>query len=232
MRSIKAVFEKQVRDMIKNKAVLIQFVVFPLVALVFTLLIARPDEHIEDGMFVAMMAAAFAGMTLVLTSSAVIAEEKEEGSLRFLMMAGVKPHQYLLGIIAAFLVFAVLTALLFAAVGQMWGMDLLTFVVVMTLGSAASMVVGATIGLLSPNQQAAAGLGMPVAMLLGFGPMVAMFNDTAERIFNVFYTQQISVVVDDLSASALTPVLIILANLAVLTALFGWAYRSRGLSLA
>ena len=79
------------------------------------------------------------------------------------------------------------------------------------------------------NQQAAAGLSMPVAVIVGFTPMIAGFNDTVEKFARVLYTQQINVIVSDFSAGLLKPLLVITANIAVFTVLFVIAYKKKGL---
>jgi ABC-2 type transport system permease protein len=60
--------------------------------------VAKADPGIPNSMFVTQFSTIFAGMTLVTTVCTLIAEDKEKKSLRFLIMAGVKPQEYLLGI--------------------------------------------------------------------------------------------------------------------------------------
>ena len=73
MRSIKAIFTKQARDMLKNPMVLVMFIIFPAVALVMTQLIAKSNDDIPNNMFVTMMSAIFAGMGLITSASGIIA---------------------------------------------------------------------------------------------------------------------------------------------------------------
>ena len=103
------------------------------------------------------------------------------------------------------------------------------FIAVMMLGAVASILLGSTIGIISKNQQASIGLAMPLAMLLGFSPMIAMFNDTAKKIFGILYTHQLNVVVNDFSAALTKPLLVMLANIVVLLVLFVAAYTKKGL---
>ena len=229
MRPVKAVFVKQVIDLVRNWAVLIQVVVFPLVALVFTELVAKADEGIPDTMFVTMFAAVFAGMSMTITASSILAEDRETGALRFLVMAGVKPHQYLAGVGGVLLVISAAVAVVFALLGGFSGTTFVVFVAVMWLGSAASVILGATLGLLAKNQQAALGLAMPLAMVVGFVPMLTLFNDTIAKAFAWLYTQQVNVVANDLTGSLARPVLVIGANMVVLVVLFGLVYRRKGL---
>ncbi|MCL2632007.1 MAG: ABC transporter permease [Coriobacteriia bacterium] len=230
MRSAKAIFIRQATDLFKNRLVMVQYIIFPVVAFIFTEMVAKADESIPDYMFVSMFAAIFAGMTLVATTAGVIAEDRENKSLRFLIMAGVKPHEYLLGIGGVILAASFLVSLAFALMGGFSAANFARFLTIMMLSSTASILLGASIGMLVRNQQAATAIGMPVAMILGFGPMLAMFNTTVEKIFSFFYTQQLNVVANDFTVDLTKPITIVLVNIAFLLVLFTVAYRKKGLS--
>jgi ABC-2 type transport system permease protein len=229
MRSIKAIFIKHALEMFKNRMVLIQFAVFPIIAFAMTELVAKADETIPDTMFVMMFAAIFAGMIMLTTTTGLIAEDKEHKSLRFLIMAGVKPYEYLLGMGGVLLSANLLISCVFALMGGFDSRGFIQFLCVMTLGSAASILLGASIGILSKNQQAATAISMPVAMALGFCPIFTIFNETASKLFSIFYTQQMGVVVNDFTGDIVKPILIILSNIAVLTVLFTLVYKKKGL---
>jgi ABC-2 type transport system permease protein len=229
MSSIKAIFIKQAKDMFKNPMVLVMFIIFPAVALIMTQLIAKSNDDIPANMFVTMMSAIFAGMGLVTAASAVISEDIERKSLRFLIIAGVQPHEYLIGTGGFFLVAGTVTSILFALIGDFTLIETLKFLAIMITGTASSIILGAAIGMLSKNQQAATSLGMPVAVIIGFTPMIAAFNDTIAKVAGVLYTQQINVVVNDFSVSLLRPLLVIVANIIVFTGLFIFAYMKKGL---
>jgi len=229
MRSIKAIFIKQAKDMIKNPSVLVMFIVFPAVALIMTELIAKSNQDIPNNMFVTMMAAIFAGMGLVTSSCAVIAEDIERKSLRFLIIAGVKPHQYLIGTGGFFLIAGAITSVVFALIGDFTITETIKFLSVMIAGSATSIVLGALIGMLSKNQQAATALSMPIAVIIGFTPMVASFSETVEKYASILYTQQINVIVNDFSANFAQALMVIGINIVVLLMLFIITYRKKGL---
>jgi len=229
MRSIKAIFIKQAKDMFKNPMVLVMFIIFPAVALIMTELVAKSNNAIPPNMFVTMMAGIFAGMALITATAGVIAEDIERKSLRFLVMAGVRPHQYLLGAGGFLLLAGTVTSVIFALIGDFTGTEIIKFLVVMVLGVAASIILGASIGMLSKNQQAASAISMPIAVIIGFAPMIASFNKTVARFAGVLYTQQINVIVNDFSAGLFRPVLVIALNIAVLTVIFVIAYRKKGL---
>jgi ABC-2 type transport system permease protein len=229
MKSVKAIFTKQRQDMLKNPMILINFIIFPAVALLMTQLVAKGNDDIPNNMFVTMMSAIFAGMGLITVVSGAIAEDIERKSLRFLVIAGVKPHQYLLGMSGCFLLGGTIASAAFALIGDFSMQEALKFLAVMITGVAASVMLGATIGIWSKNSQSAGSLGMPAAILVGFTPMIAAFNETVEKLAGFLYTQQINVIVNDFSVSLWKPLLMIASNIAVLTVLFVIAYRKKGL---
>ncbi|MCL1912455.1 MAG: ABC transporter permease [Eubacteriaceae bacterium] len=229
MRSIKAIFIKQAKDIFKNPMVLVLFIILPVVALIMTQLVAKSNDDIPSNMFVTMMAAIFAGMGLVTAASGVIAEDIERKSLRFLIIAGVTPYQYLIGTGGFYLLAGTATSVVFALIGDFAFTETLKFLAIMITGTAASIILGAAIGMLSKNQQAATSLGMPVAVIVGFTPMIATFNETVAKVAGVLYTQQINVVVNDFSVSLARPLLIVAANIVVFTFLFALAYKKKGL---
>jgi ABC-2 type transport system permease protein len=229
VKSAKAIFVKQAKDMLKNPMVLAQFIVFPAVALIMTELVAKPNEDIADNMFVAMMSAIFAGMALVMSTAGIIAEDMEHKRLRFLIMAGVRPHEYLLGTGGFILLAGVAVSAAFALIGDFTAMELAKFLAVMVSGAAASILLGATIGILTKNQQAATAAAMPVAVILGFAPMVANFNETVEKAAGALYTQQLNVVVNGFSADFSKAMAAIGLNIAVLAIAFMLAYKKKGL---
>ncbi|MCL2708575.1 MAG: ABC transporter permease, partial [Defluviitaleaceae bacterium] len=138
-------------------------------------------------------------------------------------------HQYLLGTGGFLLLAASVTSAVFTLIGDFTAAEALKFFAVLGSGSCASIILGTSIGMISKNQQSATAIGMPVALVVGFAPMVAPFNETVEKFAGVLYTQQMNVVVNDFNASLAGPFLVIAANAAVCAAFFVYAYRKRGL---
>ena len=229
MRVVKTIFIKQAKDMFKNMGVLVQFIVFPVVALIMTRLVALPTEDMPNNMFVTMMGAIFVGMGLITVTAGILAEEIESKSLRMLVMAGVKPHQYLLGVGGFIFVAGAITSIAFGLMGDFTGLEFIKFVGIMVAGAAASIILGATIGIFAKNTQAATGLSMPIAMILGFTPMITNFNEPLERVAIIFHTQQLNIITNDFSANLVKAFAIIGANILVLTVLFAIAYKKKGL---
>ncbi|MCL2202879.1 MAG: ABC transporter permease [Defluviitaleaceae bacterium] len=227
MRSVKAIFKKQLKDTYKNMVVLIQFFLFPVVAWIMTELVARPDEYMPDTMFVTMMASIFAGMGLIPLVASIIAEDRERKSLRFLVMAGVKPGAYLLGVGGVIFAVGILPALAFAFIGRFEGQEFYFFFALIMSAVAGSILLGATIGILSKNQQAASGLALPAAMVLGFGPMIAPFNERIDQVFHFIYTHQFATAAE--GSLSWQPFAIMWANVGVLLVVFIFAYAAKGL---
>ncbi len=231
MRSIRAIFIKQAKDMFKNPMVLIMFIIFPAVSLIMTELVAKSNDDIPNNMFVTMMAAIFAGMALITSMSGIIAEDIERGSLRLLVMAGVKPHQYLFGTGGFILLMGIVVSVIFTLIGDFTNTEIIKFLTVMVMSTAASIILGASIGIIAKNQQAATAIGMPFAVILGFTPMVAGFNKTVEKAASILYTQQMNVIVNDFSANFNKAMLVMGINIAVLLVLFIIIFRKRGLKV-
>ena len=113
MKSVVAIFIKQVQDIIKNKGVLLQAITFPALAFILTNFVELPHD-IPDSMFISLFSIMFVGLVVISNSATIIAEDRERKSLRFLMMAGVKSHHYLMGIGGVLLIFALAVGSLFA----------------------------------------------------------------------------------------------------------------------
>jgi len=229
MRSAKAVFLKQWRDTLKNRMILLQFMMMPILAFIMTELVAKPSGDIPDGMFVMMFAAMFVGMAPLTTTAGAIAEDRERKSLRFLVMAGVKQHEYLLGVGGFVLLVCSVVSVLMGLISGYHSMELVKFILLMILGSATSILLGAAIGIFSKNQQTATAISVPVFMVFAFFPMIAQFNETVEKAASILYTQQINAMIYDLSGPGVKPMLIIIANLAAFVVLFALAYKKKGL---
>jgi ABC-2 type transport system permease protein len=261
MKSFKAIFKKQLKDTVKNPAVLVQFIIFPLIA--FIMNIFMDMESMADDMMgfvpeyalayidfdviaagmtanmpnlVTMQATIFAGMGLITVVSGIIAEDVEKKSLRFLKMAGLKPSAYLFGIGGVVFFISVFSSVAFTLIAGFGGADFAIFLGSMLSCVMASIMLGAIFGIMTANQQAASGLAMPAAMILGFGPMIAQFNDTIANGLHFTFTQQLNVVADYLNSGISdTPLwqsfAIIWANVAVLAVIFALVYRKKGLQV-
>ena len=228
MQSIISIFIKQVQDILKNKGVLLQAVTFPALAFVLTNFVDLPHD-IPDSMFISLFAIMFVGLVMISNSATIIAEDRERKSLRFLMMAGVKSHQYLMGIGGVLLVFALAVSSLFAMMMPGFSlMERLIFLGSLMLGAVASILLGAIVGMFAKNEQSSISISMTVGMLMGFGPMVAAFNETTGRMFSIFYTMNFIYYFGEYS-NMTRSLSVMIINVAILAVMFAWVYGKRGL---
>ena len=96
MHNISVIIKKQLKDTLKNKTVLIQFVMFPVLTLIFENAINIPD--MPELFFTKLFSVMYMGMAPLVAVASIIAEEKEKNTLRVLTMANVKAWEYLAGI--------------------------------------------------------------------------------------------------------------------------------------
>ena len=121
MKNIAVIFKKQIRDTLKNKMVLIQFLMFPVLVVIFENVVKIED--MPEHFFVKLFAVMFVGMAPLTCMSAIIAEEKEKNTLRVLLMSNVKPAEYLVGVGSYVFVMCSAGMAVFAVVGGYSGGD-------------------------------------------------------------------------------------------------------------
>ena len=229
MNPIFIILKKQFKDMFKNKSILIQFVMFPLLAVIMTNAISL--ENMPANFFGTLFASMYVGMAPLTGISAIISEEKEKHTLRVLLMAGVSPVQYLLGtgcyvflacMPGSIMFSCLLTGVTFAS--------RLFFLLILSTGILVSIVVGATIGIQCKNQMTAASVTVPVMMVFSFLPMLSMFNDTIAKIARFTYTEQIRLLIGEIQVSSghIPDVRILLLNIVVFGTMFSFFYRKQG----
>lgn len=230
MNNIIAILKKQLKDTLKNKTILIQFVMFPILTLVMNHAITI--DGIPENFFVNLFATMYVGMAPLTSMAAIIAEEKEKNTLRVLMMSNVRPHEYLLGIGSYVWLACVMGAFVICAAGSYKTWEKVTFMGIMVIGILVSLLVGAVIGVWSQTQMMATSVSIPVMMIFSFVPMLSLFNNTIAKIAKFTYTEQISLMIGQVSN--LQPeagnVCIIIVNMLITVILFTVAYKKCGLA--
>lgn len=229
MRNVCAIFWKQIKETLKNKAILIQFLLFP----VFTPIMesAVKIENMPEHFFVKLFSVMFVGMAPLTCMSSVISEEKEKNTLRTLMMSNVKPVQYLFGVGIYVWLMCMAGAVMFAVCGKYTGNDFVEFMSIMAAGILLSILTGSIIGMCSKNQMTATSITVPVMMVFSFLPMVSMFNGNIEKIAKYTYSQQISMLINDIGNTHIDfeNIAVIAANFFIAILLFFVAYKKKGL---
>lgn len=229
MKNIKAVFMKQLLDTVKNKTVFIQFLMFPIIAIIMEN--AVKIEDMPEHFFAKLFAVMFVGMAPLSCMSAIISEEKEKNTLRALMMSSVKPWQYLVSVGAYIFIMCMIGTAVFAVLGEYKGAELAVFILSVAFGIILSELIGAVIGIFSRNQMAATSLTLPIMMIFSFSPMLSMFNETIKKIAGITYLQQISNILNGMGTSEISvkSIIVISANFLIGLVLFASVYKKKGL---
>lgn len=230
MKNVIAIFRKQIKDTGKNPALGIQFIMFPMMAVIMENAVKVKD--LPPHFFVGMFAVMHIGMAPLNVMSAVISEEKEKNTLRMLFFGNVKPVEYLLGIGGFVFGTCMAGAVVFAVLGGYSGAEFMQFLLIMAAGICVSMLIGAVIGMLTKNQITAASLATPVMMVFAFLPMIAMFNEKIAKVADYVYSQQIQLLLNGLAAgtgAGQKSLPVLGATMIAAVGMFIIAYRRKGL---
>ncbi len=223
---IGAILWKQLKDTLKNKTILIQFLMFPCMTVIMenAISIDGMPEHFFANLFAVM----YVGMAPLTAMSAIIAEEKEKNTLRVLHMCNVNAFEYLLGNAIYIVFICMMGSLVIAFAGGYKGNELLIFMLIMFVGHTISMLAGAAIGAFSANQMMATSLTVPVMMIFSFLPMLSMFNDSIGKVAKYFYSEQLYLLINDLSAIEIGPetITVLGVNIFLILSCFIIAYRN------
>ena len=193
MRHIVAILWKQMKDTFKNKSILIQFLMFPVMTIIMEN--AMKIDNMPEHFFANLFAVMYIGMAPLTSMSAIISEEKEKNTLRVLHMSNVKAAEYFVGNALYIWSLCMLGSVVIGLAGGYQGEVLIKFMLVMAVGHLISTMMGATIGAFSKNQMMATGISVPVMMVFSFLPMLSMFNETIKSVAKVFYSQQLNLLI-------------------------------------
>lgn len=227
MRNIGVIIKKQIKDTLKNKTVLIQFVMFPVLTLIFEHAINIPD--MPELFFTKLFSVMYMGMAPLTAVASIIAEEKEKNTLRVLTMANVKAWEYLAGI--GIYVWTICMAGAGVMATTLSSGDIPFYLCVMAAGFLISIAIGACIGIIAANQMVATSLSLPVMLVFSFMPMLAMFNDKIEKVAGIFYTQQIRELLGSMTFDGIKTetMLVVAVNALLALILFFVAFKRKGL---
>ena len=228
MKNIAAVFLKQLSETLKNKTTLIQFVMLPLMAIIMENLVKLED--MPEHFFALMFAPMFIGMAPLTCMSSIISEEKEQNTLRVLVMSNVRPFQYLSGTGVYVFIMCLAGIGVFGALSGCEDADLLIFTGILCAGTLISIIVGAVIGIACRDQMSAVSVTVPVMCVFSFLPMIAQFNESVKTVAGFTYSGQISFLLRtngawDADAFSVT---VLAVNFVAAAALFIAVYRKKG----
>lgn len=222
---IRAILWKQLKDTLKNKSVLIQFVMFP-----FMTVIMENTIHLQDmpeHFFVNLFGVMYVGMAPLTSAASIISEEKEKKTLRVLRLCDVSAAEFLIGNAIYILSLCMAGSLVIGAAGGYQGMVLLRFLLIMFVGHCCSFLLGAAIGVAGKNQMAVTSANVPVMMILSFLPMLSIFNSTIKKVSKYIFSEQIYLLINDMPDVRVTTEtgIIMACNIILIVALFTAAYR-------
>ena len=227
MKNALIIIKKQLKDTIKNKTVFIQVILFPIMTLIMENVV-KIDE-MPKLYFTRLFSMMYIGMAPISSVAAIISEEKEKNTLRVLIMANVKPWEYILGIGVYVWGVCMIGACVMSSGLQSSQIPL--YLLCMAIGFFISVMAGACIGVLSKNQMVATSIVMPVIMILSFIPMLGTFNETIGKIARFVYTQQIGNVLESMSfkGCSVMDICILIGNAVLAIALFFVSFKKKGL---
>lgn len=231
MKHTITIIKKQLKDTLKNKTVLIQFIMFPVLGIIMTK--AIKIDNMPENFFVNLFATMYIGMAPLTSVAAIISEEKEKNTLRVLLMADVSPSQYLIGIGSYVFSACMLGSVIFACLlDDVTNMQRLFFVLIMAVGIITSIMIGAAIGIGSKNQMSATSVSVPVMMVFSFLPMLSMFNDKIEKLAKITYSEQIRILMSNLKNSGdyTQNAVVIILNIILFGVIFTVLYKRQGLA--
>ena len=225
MRHILAILWKQVKDTFKNKTILIQFVMFPVMTVIMEN--AIKIENMPKHFFANLFAIMYIGMAPLTSMSAIISEEKEKNTLRVLHMSNVKAVEYFIGNAIYIWSICMLGSLVIGLAGGYSGEILVKFMLVMAVGHLISTMLGAAIGAFSTNQMMATSITIPVMMVFSFLPMLSMFNETIGKFAKIFYSQQLHLLISQLNDFKVSTecVIVMCVNIILITGTFALGYQ-------
>lgn len=222
---VKAILWKALKDMLKNKAILIQFLMFPCMTVImeYSVQITGMPEHFFANMFASM----YMGMAPLTSMAAIVAEEKEKNTLRVLQMSNVKPLEYLFSNMIYIVSLCMIGTVVIGLAGGYGGRELLNFCWFMLLGHCISTIVGASVGVVSKNQMMATSITVPLMMIFSFLPMLSMFNETIAKVSKYVFTGQLYLLINNVADPHISveAVVILAVNMAVSLGIFAAAYR-------
>ena len=243
MNNTIAIFIKQLTSLIKAPSMIVQGILFLLIAAAFVFFLgdeeavicetcipayvctvceeeaaARFELPIPSG--VALFTVIFIGLALVGSASAQVLEDKTTTNLRFMAMADVRPHQYLLGTVASMIIIVTVMLVPYILLGGYHRTNLLGFMLIGVSGGIVSILLGVVIGLSKVPV-----LATPLSLILGLGPTMGSLNETVANALRFTYIQQVNIALADLSADLTSNFIIIGANAVVVLCVFVLMHR-------
>lgn len=220
LRRIKAIAVKQFASITYNWPMIIQFLIYPLIAafLIFTF----PNNIGIKISITVNMSVFFVGMIPILAVQNIIKEDKAQNTLRMLILSTVKPLEYLIGINVFIVLLSLIDILVFGLLAGFSGVALLSYIGVMLAGLITSLVLGSALALHSANHTGASGLITVISLINGLLPVISQANPSLQNVTQIMYTYKIIELICDIFGNFFDwrRFIVIAANFAVFLILF------------
>ena len=237
IRRVNALFKKEIKDFGKNVNVSIMCILPIIICFLYSKLMKK-DISTNPMVNVQILTVCISlNISLIATfiMGMLIAEEKEKNTLRTLMLSAVSPWEFLAGkALISFVVTEVVNVVLFFIVG----MDIRylgKYMIITTLVVLSMLLIGAIIGIISPNQMATGVTGIPVMIIFYMLPMFTKLNDIIKIIVEYLPNHNMNIMLEKmfngevLGTASVYSIAVILIWIIIAGALFMWTYNKRGL---
>lgn len=218
---IRAILVKEREDIFRNKRMLLIMFLFP--AMYWLMSQAAGGIITEDG-------SAFILMHIVLvpimTMATIVAEEKEKGTLKLLVLSGVNTVQYMIGIIIIIMTYIIFSLLIFDLQGAIRADITIQEVIVIFACVGCSLIIGGIVGATVPNQMSVGPIVIPIILVIFFIPVSSIFMPEYGNITKYFYS---SVAYEILKGDAINfeNMRILAINLAVIFIVFALFFNRK-----
>ena len=186
MRKTATLFEKDLKDVVKNPTMLV-CCLLPLGFIAFFSKVMGGNvegveaQHAFDATMLSYALLFTCTMVSSMATITAIAEEKEKHTLRTLMLANVSPEQILLSRgLVALIAIAVVDAACYLVLGQPLA-GLPAFLAIGVVGSIPFVLISLLLGLAARDQMSAGLLSVPI-LLVGIAPLYSQFIDGFSNI--------------------------------------------------
>ena len=209
--NIRALFLKQLKDVLKNKQVLILYFVYPLIAFIMTQSIGKQSG--SSLFFISIFATMHCVFTPLVSTASFISEEKEKNTLRVLIMSNISFREFLISIGSFVLILTLITGTSFLFMDSELLKNAALFLCSLAVSCCTSIILGVAIGLHSKSMSAANGFAVPLGMFFSFLPMLSYFNSDIELFSKFTFGQQISYLLSNTKEPTFFGCTVIFANL-------------------
>ena len=175
------------------------------------------------------------GMTGIFLISAMVAEEKENNTLRVLMTSSVTAREFFFAsVIPPFAVMIVVNLLLIPISGiRIDGVNLLIYLIISSVAGFISCMIGMTIGIYAKSQVNASTLAMPVLLIITMIPTFASFSPVLDHISEYLFvgivTEMVSqMILTGIASLSLKHYLVLLGEIILVGIVFRMAYYRNG----